>query len=169
MRILTLWQPWATLIAMQLKKYETRSWGTSYRGALAIHASKRPVKQDEILAILYSFGDVMPPEQHDALENACKGELPLGCIVAAANLTDCLEMDWKFGEQAVAPGKINVSSVAWLERAVGNWDKGRFAWKLDAIQQIAPIYCRGGQGLRHIDPVVKIEIEAQLNGQTASH
>lgn len=39
MRCLTLWQPWASLIAVGAKRFETRSWGTDWRGSLAIHAS----------------------------------------------------------------------------------------------------------------------------------
>ncbi len=40
MKALTLWQPWATLVAMEVKKIETRCWTTKYRGELAIHAAK---------------------------------------------------------------------------------------------------------------------------------
>jgi activating signal cointegrator 1 len=39
MRVLTLTQPWATLVAIGEKEIETRSWATSYRGPLAIHAA----------------------------------------------------------------------------------------------------------------------------------
>lgn len=39
MKALTLHQPWASLIAVGAKKIETRSWSTSYRGPLAIHAA----------------------------------------------------------------------------------------------------------------------------------
>lgn len=43
MKALTLHQPWASLVALGVKRIETRSWSTSYRGALAIHAGlKRP-------------------------------------------------------------------------------------------------------------------------------
>ncbi|WP_371822846.1 hypothetical protein [Cohnella sp. LGH] len=28
MKAITVWQPWATLIALRLKRYETRSWST---------------------------------------------------------------------------------------------------------------------------------------------
>src|SRR6266446_8164646 len=38
-------QPWATLIALGAKRIETRSWSTSYRGPLAIHASGRITKE----------------------------------------------------------------------------------------------------------------------------
>ena len=40
MKVLTLTQPWATLVAIGAKRIETRSWSTKYRGPLAIHAAK---------------------------------------------------------------------------------------------------------------------------------
>lgn len=40
MRALSLLQPWASFVAHCLKEFETRSWGTGYRGPIAIHASK---------------------------------------------------------------------------------------------------------------------------------
>lgn len=40
MRAITLTQPWSSLVARGQKKIETRSWQTSYRGPLAIHAAK---------------------------------------------------------------------------------------------------------------------------------
>jgi hypothetical protein len=42
MKALSLWQPSAAAIALELKLWETRSWPTNYRGPLAIHAAKRP-------------------------------------------------------------------------------------------------------------------------------
>lgn len=46
MKALTLWQPWASLIAIGAKTIETRGWSTSYRGPLAIHAAQRAPKVD---------------------------------------------------------------------------------------------------------------------------
>ena len=40
MKVLTLKQPWATLIMQGDKKYEFRSWKTKHRGDLLIHAGK---------------------------------------------------------------------------------------------------------------------------------
>lgn len=45
MKAITVWQPWASLLVSGRKRYETRSWATSYRGPIAIHAAKRPVRQ----------------------------------------------------------------------------------------------------------------------------
>lgn len=47
-KTITLWQPYATLVATGIKQYETRSWPTNYRGPLLIHAAKRPMGADEI-------------------------------------------------------------------------------------------------------------------------
>jgi hypothetical protein len=41
MKAITIIQPWATLIALGEKKFETRSWTTKYRGPLAIHAGMK--------------------------------------------------------------------------------------------------------------------------------
>lgn len=41
MKVLTVRQPWASQIVAGLKREEFRSWSTSYRGIVAIHASKR--------------------------------------------------------------------------------------------------------------------------------
>ena len=40
MKVLTIKQPWATLIMQKDKEYEFRSWKTQYRGDLLIHAGK---------------------------------------------------------------------------------------------------------------------------------
>ena len=46
MKAISLWQPWASAIAVGAKRYETRGWpavagGQRFAGWLAIHASKR--------------------------------------------------------------------------------------------------------------------------------
>ena len=40
MKVLTIKQPWATLIMQGYKRFEFRSWQTKYRGDLLIHAGK---------------------------------------------------------------------------------------------------------------------------------
>ena len=40
MKVLTIKQPWATLIMQGDKRFEFRSWQTKYRGELLIHAGK---------------------------------------------------------------------------------------------------------------------------------
>lgn len=40
MKVITIKQPFATLIAEGLKEYEFRTWKTNYRGPIFIHAGK---------------------------------------------------------------------------------------------------------------------------------
>jgi len=41
MKVLSIIEPWATLIKEKKKYIETRTWKTSYRGELYIHVSKK--------------------------------------------------------------------------------------------------------------------------------
>lgn len=104
MKAISLWQPWATLFATEIKKYETRSWATNYRGPIAIHAAKRrPPKQGEIST--HSFEAITTAlakhygawryDWHlggtrinsDGTDNGF--DIPLGCVIATAELVNC--------------------------------------------------------------------------------
>ena len=50
MRAISLWQPWATAIAVGVKQIETRHWKTDYRGPIAIHAAKRWTRDEREFA-----------------------------------------------------------------------------------------------------------------------
>lgn len=159
MKIITLWQPWASLVALNLKQYETRSWPTNYRGLLLIHAAKRPVNSDEVLSIRYGVdSDWVDMKQLQALEQLLDQDLPLGVVVAIADLTACLEMVWDISR---SPSEVaNIDLQPQLERAVGDWSLGRYAWKLSNVQRLVePIPWRGGQGLRDAPP----ELQALVN------
>lgn len=158
-RILTLWQPWASLIAHKLKQNETRSWGTDYRGKLAIHAAKRPANTAEVVAIYDSLKDQGGTDQDVERLDKVLGcfltwhdDLPYGAIVAIADLVDCLEM---VESQPVAPvvsrRVVPISQQSPLELAVGNWQPGRYDWKLGNVVALPePIPFKGGQGLRSL-------------------
>ena len=44
MKVLTIKQPWATLIVEGYKEYEFRTWNTKYRGELLIHICKWKIR-----------------------------------------------------------------------------------------------------------------------------
>ena len=48
MKVLTVREPWASLIGEHIKLIETRSWATNYRGELYIHASQTLIPQKDI-------------------------------------------------------------------------------------------------------------------------
>ncbi len=121
MKALTIWQPYAQAIALGLKKFETRSWSTKYRGKIAIHASVKPLsKERKLLA-----------EKYD-IKNFSFGE-----IIVIADLTDCILMTEKF-----------IKSQPQSELDLGNWCIGNYAWKLENIQILTPPQkASGKQGL----------------------
>ena len=46
MKVLSLTEPYATLIKNGIKTIETRSWKTNYRGKLYIHASSSKIPKE---------------------------------------------------------------------------------------------------------------------------
>lgn len=148
-RILTLWEPWASLIALQLKRFETRSWGSDYRGKLAIHAAKRKIKKEECSFILDGLTGDTKDQLWDAL---CKitAKPSYGHIVAVADLRGCyLMLGRDFA--SISEAAIRIADQTPLESAVGDWSPGRYAWKLDNIIPLsAPIPFTGNQGLQRI-------------------
>lgn len=103
LKAITIWQPWASLIACGAKQYETRSWKTDYRGPIAIHAAaKRPPKQGQIPwenfnaitnALMKHFGAWRFDWRLGATKNYPDGtdngfDIPLGAIIATAELVN---------------------------------------------------------------------------------
>lgn len=132
MKALTVWQPWASLIAEGNKRYETRSWATKYRGVLAIHAAKR-----DPLLTLGPINDVVA--RMVARKIGRINLLPLSAIVAVADLVD------------VIPTAALLQSSEFLtadEVFFGDYRPGRFAWQLENIRRLRePVQTRGQQGL----------------------
>ena len=118
---LTLHQPWASLIASGHKHCETRGWGTSYRGPLAIHAGRQvsQKKEREFLEdLLVDFRLTGLPSPWT---------LPRGAIVAVCELSAC----WRMTAATIAEQSA-------LEQALGGWSPGRFAWCLKDIHPVVP-------------------------------
>lgn len=128
MKALTMWQPYAAAIALGLKRYETRCWRTHFRGTLAIHAACRKMSPfDKVLAEKY---DVHPEK--------------FGCVVAFADVTDCILMTPEF-----------LSALSEQELDWGFYKEGRYAWKLDNIRlPRKEIIIPGKQGLWNLDDIL---------------
>ena len=157
---LSLWQPYATLIALKAKQFETRGWATDYRGPLAVHAAKnvselRICATEPFYSILSAAGYVkLPPHLVGASQEDVEGAadempkrrllelfpLPLGAIVAVANVADCLVMD-----------KALIGSQSAQERDFGDWSNGRYAWEMADVKRLRePIEQRGAQKLFNV-------------------
>ena len=143
MKALTIQQPWATLVAIGAKRIETRSWRTSYRGPLAIHAAKGFPKSARELcrdnpfhAALYSAGWA---------SKSYSGELPLGVVLATCRLVACTLTSLAFEEQ-----------LSTAERAFGDYSPGRYAWVLEDVKPIMPRSAKGSLGLWEWTPASEV-------------
>ena len=89
--VLSVKEPWATLIVMGYKDITNRTWDTSYRGKLYIHASK--TFDDGAYDFLREIGR---PDLIDVL-NPILAEIKsgMGHIIGRVDLTDCrYSTDW---------------------------------------------------------------------------
>lgn len=137
MKAITLWQPWATLVALGEKRVETRSWATSYRGPIAIHAAQRKPEWtgNEVIRRALAFHGY----EDDTYDGAVRQLLPRGRVVAVAELVDVREMTHELIHDQ-DPKEV------WL----GTWEPGRFAWFLENVRKIEPpVPARGRQQLWH--------------------
>ena len=109
MKVLTLKQPWATLISEGLKEYEFRSWNTNYRGKLLIHAGVS-IDKEEIKKYSYDY--------------------PKSRIVALVELIDCIKIDDKFNKMikdknSIVYGSKEREGYAWKLRLIKKIDDNK--------------------------------------------
>lgn len=103
-RCLSLFEPWASLIALGLKRIETRGWATAYRGPLAIHASRSreclkdgyPDRLCERAGLLHRFGPDYP--------------WPLGKILCVTEILSCRRTD--FMRRPIEPRELELGDFS---------------------------------------------------------
>lgn len=153
MRAISLWQPWASAVALGSKRIETRHWSTDYRGPLAIHAAKRCVKGELIVwHCSWTWCGALAPLGVRMGQNEQLWEfLPFGAIVAVVNLVDCRSTE-AFDQAALDKIRFAADSLGkWTERQMGNFEPGRYGWVLDDIRPLKePIPFRGAQGFFNV-------------------
>lgn len=130
MKALSIWQPYASLTAIALKRHITMSWSTTYRGPIAIHAAKtidRAGAPEDLCA--------------SAFGRNWSRLLPIGMLMAVGELVACIPAD-------------NVrAKLHGADLAAGNFSKGLHAWRIDNVRRLArPIPMIGRQGLFNLTP-----------------
>lgn len=141
MKCITIRQPYALLISLGEKTLETRSWATSYRGPLAIHAAAHtPRKEFEEVMSRPETVEVWKRHGFGGLQTMLWYARPQGgLVVATVELVDC-EPAEKWLHSAKAP-------LAARERAFGDLSAGRFAWTLRNPVRLDPGFpAKGKQG-----------------------
>ncbi len=127
MKVLTIRQPFATLIAEGLKEYEFRTWKTKFRGEFFIHAGKGIDKKAMKKFECYHL------------------EYPTGCIIAKAKLTDCIAIGEEERKLLEHKNPLVYSGV--IEDPV--WQG--YGFKLEEVEKIKPIPVNGKLGFWEYD------------------
>lgn len=138
MKALTLWQPWASLVALGEKKVETRCWSTKYRGELAIHAAAR-IPPAWLGASRFSqtfrqeLGDVMLTGSELKLDSMVQA-LPRGAVLCIVRLADIQSTDEAAG------------FLSERELIFGNYEPGRYAWFFELVEKLErPMPAKGNR------------------------
>jgi hypothetical protein len=149
MRTLTVQQPWAWAVTHAGQPIVSRTWGTSYRGPLAVRAGSRRV--DLVSELIRSSAP--RPE-----------ELVYGALIATAELTDV-----HHSSACVRTGRLAhlhpdgpYTCSPW---AVGGGG-GRYHWRLGNVRVLPdPVPCPGHRDLQELDDVLADAVHAQLGGR----
>lgn len=133
MKVLSLTEPYATLIKEKKKFIETRSWKTNYRGELYIHASKTKISSDvkNNKELMYLVDGI---------------DLSYGSIICKGNLVDCVFMTSEYVEE--------MKQNNYQEYICGVYEEGRYAWILEDIEVLEnSISAKGQLGLWNYEEV----------------
>lgn len=125
MKVISIKQPWASLIVNGYKLYEFRTWKTKYRGKVLIHASKQIDKKE-----VERFKDL-------------NLEYPTGCIIGEFYLDDCIKVNNDFAKELFSKDNEVYKNVLHYEG---------YAWKLEKVKKYNElIQINGKLGLWEID------------------
>jgi hypothetical protein len=140
MKALTLTQPWASLIAVGAKEIETRSWYTSYRGPLIIHAAKGFPKWARETCSEQAFSD--------ALGGAKAEDLPVGRAVCRVSLLACIPTSHLSKAEFVLGHKPRLRELEF-----GDFGDGRYAWIMQLAERLESAPVSGSLGIWEWPPV----------------
>ena len=126
MKVLTIKQPWATLIMQGDKRFEFRSWQTKYRGDLLIHAGKG-----------------IDQEAMKRLAKYIPEDMPTGKILGKVILVDCVKMSPEFKDILLKENKDVYAKSTFVEK---------YAWQLENVEVFdEPLEAKGKLSLWEYD------------------
>ena len=155
MKAISLWQPYASFMAIGLKQNETRSWATKFRGDLAICSAKRGMKPNE-------FGYGVNALMHEHIKKiAPTGQFPMGMVLCVVEVYDCLSSAEI--ESRNRTGQADQIFIGDDESMLGDYSEGRFAWLTRNVRRLkTPIPVTGKQGFFNLPENVEKAVKLQL-------
>lgn len=173
MKALSLTQPWASLVAIGAKRIETRSWRTSYRGEVAIHAAKGlgPVGgmsglTDQCAAAhffeaLAAHADTRGWAFRSLTSMKGHPMMPLGAVVAIAQLVHVMGTEYPAAGWGAKVFRRPEPGTP--ERAFGDYSPRRYMWFLENVRPLRePIPCRGALSLWDVPEEAAAAVREQL-------
>ena len=142
MKVLSIKEPFASLIKEQKKCIETRSWKTNYRGEIYIHASLGDVKKERFNN--KDFNKIIRDVNYNP-----------GYIICKCNLVDCIYMTKEYIE--------NLKKDNYQEYLCGHYEEGRYSWVLEDVEEINPIKAKGQLGIwNYYKPKEVLELMTEI-------
>jgi hypothetical protein len=136
-KVISLTQPWATLMAVGVKEIETRGWRTSHRGWLGIHATR---ECDKSFRINGAASDLAMAGFYDALPQS--GLVGAVCLVDIWRTEDLL-VYWR-SRRRHGVGLYSDER----EQRYGNYEPDRYGWITRTPRMLKePIPMRGHQSI----------------------
>ena len=157
MKVISILQPWASLVVLGHKKIETRSWQTKHRGPLLIHASaaKKPMSRSMMLDFQQEFFDLQLPKYET---------LPFGAIIGSVKVMEILptETILKIEENKYAISVNVIRHLTWqfskMEETFGDYSPRRFGWRLkDPLRFEKPTPAKGKLSIWEFDESLLIK------------
>lgn len=150
LKAISLWNPFAMLIALGIKRNETRGWKSSHRGEIAIHAAQRC--ENESLGRFWKNMVMADPKIGDVPFREWGGK-----ILCVVNLL----VPWSTDDRE----RVNALSV--LEVEAGNYEPGRYVWPCDNLRRLTkPVPCVGRQRIWTLSAEVETQVRANLGVDT---
>lgn len=169
MKAITLWQPYASLVAIGAKKFETRSYPPPAKligERIAIHAAVRPIQATWRMlpwvvreAIMLAFTRAGITDPLDCL--------PHGAVVCTAVLAGAYQCGTVFGDAVNVTNRRGTVTVRSIQaNSFGDYSPGRWAWLLTDVEAIPePVPAKGKQGWwewDHFSDASKMVVEATI-------
>ena len=162
MKALSLWQPWATLMAIEAKRNETRGWRWAYVGDVAICAAAKKLGQnipeDWIPALrrLYEFKDTITPGFRGDVRDLYYS-LPFGQVVCVVE---------KFACRSTTDDNGDDRSLTPLELDLGDYGPYRFYFPTRNCRRLkTPVPVFGRQGPFELPPSVAAAVQVEIGNQ----
>ena len=147
MKALTVWQPWAALIALGAKPYEFRGWRAPtwiVGRRIAIHAGARKVRKEEIAALIVRL------KSEEAWTTALKPELALYILEKIYASPTLLPTSAVICTAIIGESILGTKVVSEFGGPVNDSDRdehANWAWPLKDIEVLVPPEpAKGAQG-----------------------